>query len=405
MMNTNLRPVPLALLAALCPFVLACSASPGSGGSVSSPSTIDAGSPGTQAPPGQQDSGGSAPGADTGSDAGSLPVVTHYVAGVTVSTLAGSSASGSQDGTGAAARFANPTGIALDSTGNLVVTDYDDGKVRLVTPAGDVTTIAAGTGFSDSFSAVVATDGKYYVQTDANSSGVKDLKTGTIWLVTPSGGGIVMPTVVAENFGRPRGMAAMAGGNLFIVDRTQELAETLDVSSGQVTVLAGTAKLSGYADGTGASALFNGPVGAAPMPDGSFVVTDAGNNVVRRVTAGGVVTTFAGDGAPGLVDGPCASASFNAARGVAVDAAGIVYVSDIGNHVIRRITTDCTVETLAGDGTAGFKEGAGNVAEFYGQEGIAVTPDGKTIYVADGNGGDGSSFNRVRAITIAPGAN
>jgi sugar lactone lactonase YvrE len=399
-MKPRLSLLPAALITAICPVALGCGSSPGSGTGVSGSGTGDPGS----TSPGQTDGGGSGPG--EGGDAGPVPVVTHYVAGVTVSTLAGSSVSGNQDGNGAAARFANPTGIALDAKGNLVVTDYDDGRVRLVTPAADVTTIAAGTGFSDSFCAVVATDGKYYVQTDANSSGVKDAMTGTIWLVTPlSGGGIAMPTVVAQNFGRPRGMAAMAGGNLFVVDRTQELAETLDVSTGQTTVLAGTAKMSGYVDGTGGSARFNGPVGAAPMPDGSFVVTDAGNNVVRRVTAGGVVSTLAGNGAPGLVDGPCASASFNAARGVAVDTVGNVYVSDIGNHVIRRINTQCNVETVAGDGKAGFKDGAGNTAEFYGQEGIAVTPNGGTIYVADGNAGDGSAFHRVRAITIAPSAN
>ena len=101
-----------------------------------------------------------------------------------------------------------------------------------------------------------------------------------------------------------------------------------------------------------------------------------------------------------MVDGPCTSAAFNAPRAVAADSAGNVYVSDIGNHVIRRISAACTVETAAGDGTAGFNDGVGTDAEFYGQEGIAVTPDGATVYVADGNGGDGSAYHRVRALTI-----
>ena len=75
-------------------------------------------------------------------------------------------------------------------------------------------------------------------------------------------------------------------------------------------------------------------------------------------------------------------------------------LSDGGNHLIRRIRVDGNVDTLAGDGTAGFNDGAGPGAEFYGQEGIDVTPDGTTVYVADGNTGDGSAYHRVRAISI-----
>ncbi len=353
---------------------------------------------GTVTPPGGGANDASA--TDEG-DAAPLPVMINYLPGATVSTLAGSSVAGTLDGTGAAAQFDNPTGMALDANGNLLVTDYDSGRVRLVSPAGVVTTIAAGTGFVNPFASVVATDGSYYVQTDANASGVKDTMTGTIWRVTPlSDGAIAMPTVVGQNLGRPRGMAPIAGGNLFVVDRTQEIAETLAVTTGQTPFLAGAVTIAGYVNATGAAARFNSPIGAAAMPDGSFLVTDEANNVVRRVTAGGVVTTFAGNGSPTLVDGPCASASFNAARGVAVDAEGNAYVSDIGNHVIRRISVACVVETVAGDGTAGFNDGAGNLAEFYGQEGIGVTPDGTTVYVADGNGGDGSAHQRVRAIAI-----
>jgi sugar lactone lactonase YvrE len=345
-------------------------------------------------------SGGEAGDTGPGGDA-ALPVVITYIPGVTVSTLAGSDVAGTQDGTGAAAQFDNPTGLAIDANGNLLETDYDSGRVRLVSPAGVVTTIAAGTNFTDCFSAVVSTSGAYYIGTDSDDTGTKSAMSGTVWLVTPAGGGaLATPTVVAQGFGRPRGLAPSSGGNLFVADRDQDLAEVVSVASGQASVLAGSPGVPGFVNATGGSAQFNTPVGAAAMSDGSFLVTDSGNNVVRRVTAGGVVTTFAGNGAATLVDGPCASASFNAARGIAVDAAGNVYVSDIGDHVIRRISTGCTVETVAGNGVAGYADGQGSAAEFYGQEGIAVTPDGKTIYVADGNGGDGSAYQRIRAISI-----
>ncbi len=329
-----------------------------------------------------------------------MPVLINYVPNVVVGTLAGSGAPGPHDGTGATAQFNNPTGAALDANGNLVVADYGNNLVRSVTPAGVVTTLASATGFVDPFAAVVASDGKYYIQTDADKTGNKDTSTGTIWLVTPLSGAVATPTVVAEGMGRPRGLAPMSGGNLFVVDRTQDVVMQLTVAGGTTTAIAGSPGAAGYADGTGASAQFNAPVGAATLADGSFLVPDASNNRIRHVTASGVVSTYAGNGSPTLVDGTCAAASFNLPRGVTVDAAGTIYVSDIGNHVIRRISPDCTVDTVAGVMTAGFNDGPGSTAQFYGQEGIAVTPDGKTLYVADGNGGDGSAYHRIRTIAL-----
>ena len=391
----------LAFFLLAAPLAAACGSPPSTAGVTgSSGSSTGAGG----APPSRGDAGTGADGGTSGgSDGGgaTLPVVIHYVPGVQVSTLAGSDIGGTQDGTGGAAQFDNPTGMALDAHGNLVVTDYDSGRVRLVTPGGVVTTIGAKAGFVDAFASVVATDGTYYIQTDADSSGAKDTMTGTIWRVTPpSAGGLGALSVVAAGFGRPRGLAPMPGGDLFVMDRTRGVAEHLAVSSGQVSILAGTDGTQGYVDGTGASARFDSAVGAAALGDGSFLVTDAGNNRIRKVTPGGVVTTFAGTGVASLVDAPCGSAGFNAPRGVAVDAAGNVYVSDIGNHVIRRIDTACVVETVAGSCVAGYADGDGKDSALYGQEGIAVTPDGKTIFVADGNGGDGSAHHRVRAIAV-----
>jgi serine/threonine protein kinase, bacterial len=416
----------LSLLIAAWPLVLACSSqasSPGggtsetssSGGGVDPASDASANGAGSSSGGGSGISSGSGAkdgGTETLDDASASgqclasgsnatpPSVTNYVSGVTVSTIAGSGVSGTQDGTGAAAQFSNPTGMAIDTSGNLLVTDYDSGLVRLVTPAGVVTTIAAASNFVDPFASVVSSNGKYYVGTDADNTGAKSTMTGTVWLITPVSGAVATPVVVGQGFGRSRGLAPISGGNLFVVDRTQDVVDQLNVGSGQVSLIAGAAGLACYQDGTGTSAQFNSAVGAATMPDGSHVVADGGNNRIRRVTSAGVVTTLAGTGAAALVDGPCASAAFNAPRAVAADSAENVYVSDIGNHVIRRISPNCTVETIAGNGTAGFNDGDGNAAEFYGQEGIAVTPNGTTIYLADGNGGDGSAYHRVRAISV-----
>ena len=410
--GTRPRLTNFALLLAASPLALACGSAPSNGGVAGAPSDsgIGTGSPTPHDDAGVgpvvgSDAGATAPAAgdaSTGDGGGpTLPVVIRYVPGVVTSTLAGSDVPGTQDGAGAAAQFDNPTGMAIDALGNLLVTDYDSARVRLVSPSGEVTTIVVASGFVDPFASVVGADGAYYVETDADGTGTKGAMTGTIWRVSPPhGGSLVAPVVVAQGFGRPRGLAPIAGGNVFVLDRTQNVAEELVVATSQASFLAGEKGTAGYVDGTGASAELSAPVGAAAMPDGSFIVSDSGNNRIRRVTAGGVVTTFAGDGVGTLVDGPCASASFNAPRGVAVDAAGNVYVSDIGNHVIRRISVACSVETVAGDRVAGFKDGSGSAAELYGQEGIGVTPDGKTLYVSDGNGGDGSAHHRVRAIAI-----
>jgi hypothetical protein len=174
----------------------------------------DAGDAG-QSDAGQSDAGDAA----TNVDAGTVT----FVPGVVVSTLAGSDVAGEQDGTGAGAQFTNPTGIALDGRGNLVVTDYDGNSVRYVTPAGVVTTIAAGsadagTQFVGPFAAVVATDGTFYVETDFNSAGVKNAASGSIWRVTPVDGGVAVPALVAQGFGRPRGLSPIPAGKLFVSD-------------------------------------------------------------------------------------------------------------------------------------------------------------------------------------------
>jgi sugar lactone lactonase YvrE len=341
---------------------------------------------------------------DAGVDAAPIdagPVV--FVPGVQVSTLAGSGVAGALDGDGGAAQFNNPTGIAVDAQGNLLVTDYTGSLVRRVTPLGVVTTLAAATDFTGPFSAVVATDGTYYVGTDFDTSGAKNATSGTIWRVVPLGdGGIAVPSVVAQGLDRPRGLAAVGGGNLFVADRDDNVVETLTTSSGTLTFLAGASgDDGGFQNGAGTGALFNEPIGCAALsPSGDVLVADLNNNRIRSVTPGGAVTTFAGNGYPGVNDGPVATVEFNQPRAVAVDTAGDIFVSDAGNHRIRRILADGTVATLAGNGTAGYADGAGAQAQFYGQEGIAVAPDGLTVYVADGNMGDGSAYNRIRVITI-----
>ena len=121
---------------------------------------------------------------------------------------------------------------------------------------------------------------------------------------------------------------------------------------GDVSTLAGSGS-AGSVNATGAAASFNSPYGVAVDGAGNVYVADRGNHLIRRMSSAGVVSTLAGSGSVGSVDGTGAGASFNSHYEVAVDGAGNVYVGDGGNHLIRKVSSAGVVSTLAGSGSAG----------------------------------------------------
>jgi len=162
-----------------------------------------------------------------------------------------------------------------------------------------------------------------------------------------------------------------------------------------VTTFAGSGN-SGAANGFGTEASFYLPIAIAVDAAGNVYVADLGNNLIRKINLNGIVTTLAGSGATGSANGPGTSASFSAPSGIAVDAAGNVYVADYGNHLIRKITPDGVVVTLAGSGAPGSADGQGTAASFFSPTGVATDAAGN-VYVADyGN-------NLIRKIS--PGGN
>jgi len=168
---------------------------------------------------------------------------------------------------------------------------------------------------------------------------------------------------------------------------------TVVTVTGAVTTFAGSTT-SGYSDGTGTGAQFNSPQGIAVDAQGNVYVSDTFNNAIRKITPAGVVTTIAGTGIAGYTDGPAAAAQFYAPQGLAVDTKGDVFVADYGNNVIREITPAGMVSTFAGNGTAGYVNGAATVAEFNSPAGVAVDASGN-LFVADHNN------NVIRKITSA----
>jgi sugar lactone lactonase YvrE len=169
---------------------------------------------------------------------------------------------------------------------------------------------------------------------------------------------------------------------------------SITVNQVGVTTIAGWPGSAGSADGTGRAARFAYPGSVRTDSAGNIYIADSYNNTVRKVTPEGVATTVAGvAGEKGSADGPAASALFNGTAGVAVDAAGNLYVADNGNYTIRKISASGTVSTLAGSaGVQGLVDGAGSAARFFDSQNLAIDAAGN-LYVADGKG------NVIRKVT------
>ena len=355
-----------------------------------------------------------------GADGRSVTTAPTYAANLgVVTTLAGSNG-GFADGTGVAANFSNPHGVdVIPSSGAIVVGDTQNNRIRLITTStyaaesGVVTTLAgSGTAaFADGTGAAASFSGPWGVAV-IPSSGVivvADRNNNRIRLVTP--GGVVTTlagsntasfadgTGTAARFANPTGVAVYPTGHVVVADQGNNRIRLIS-PLGVVTTLAGQAT-AGFADGTGASASFNGPIGVAVIPStGNIVVGDSGNNRIRLVTPGGVVTTLAGQATAGSNDGTGAAASFNLLRGVAVTSTGAIVVSDYNNNRIRLVTTSTyaansgVVTTLAGS-TFGFLDGTGAAARFWVPSAVAVNPSNGVIAVAD------MLNNRIRLVTTS----
>ncbi len=196
-------------------------------------------------------------------------------------------------------------------------------------------------------------------------------------------------------FGDPTGLAMDAAGNIYIADNANNTIRKLS-ADGQVTTIAGLAGVAGSADGSGANALFDGPSGIVIAPNGYLYVTDTGNDTIRSVSTSGVVTTIAGSpGQLGTTNAVGSLARFSSPLGIAVDATGLLYVADSGNHEIRLITTTGSVTTFVGFATVwGSADGTGTNAMFNGPVGLAFDSSAN-LFVSD------SANHTIRKITPA----
>lgn len=312
----------------------------------------------------------------------------------TVSTFAGSTTSGSVNATGTAAWFYRPQGITTDGT-NLYVTDSYNNEIRkIVIATGVVTTLAGSTtsGSTDGigtaalfkFPTGITTDGTNLYVADTGNNEIRKIVIATRVVTTLAGSatrsGFIDGAGTAASFYQPYGITT-DGTNLYVVDTFNQVIRKIVIATGVVTTLAGSATTRGNTDGTGWIALFNQPYGITT--DGiNLYVTDGYNNEIRKIViATGEVTTLAGSTTSGSTDGTGAAASFNQPSFITADGTNL-YLADTNNNEIRKIVIATgEVTTLAGSTTNGSTDGTGTAASFYYPFGI--TTDGTNLYVAD----------------------
>jgi sugar lactone lactonase YvrE len=340
---------------------------------------------------------------------------TVYATPYTFTTLAGAAGNlGTNDGTGSAARFNLPMSVAVDGAGNVFVADTQNQTIRKVTPAGVVTTLAGMpevTGTNDGTGSAARFYFPSGMALDSNDNlYVADAFNNTIRRVTPAGvvttlaglpefdqsgdslGGYADGTNRDERFYIPAGLALDRATNIYVTESgNNDVRKLTPVGTNwAVTTLAGQPLSSGTNDGTNSDARFNVPRGVAVDSNGVLYVSDEENNTIREVIPSGtnwVVTTMAGlAGITGTNAGMGSAARFSGLGGVAVDKNGNLYLADRNNDTIRLLVpsgTNWVVTTLAGAAlTHGTNDGTAATAKFYYPFGVAVDTNGN-VYVAD----------------------
>lgn len=271
-------------------------------------------------------------------------------------TYAGQNSEGYADGPASSAKFKFPLGLAVSKSLDIIVADYDNHRLRNVSPFGlrTVSTLAG------------------------SEPGFREGPGATALLKNPN-------DVVVD-----------PDGVIYFTDFNNHAVRKL-TRNGEVTTIAGNGN-PGYRDGSSASALLTSPGGLAIDASRNLYVTEYGAHRVRKISPLGIVSTIAGTNSPGFLDGQGSAARFHTPDGIAVDPLGNLYLTEQGNHAIRKIDPSGNVTTIAGLGRVGFQDGNSSQATFRGPGGIMWHPDG-TLIIADTSN---HALRRLEFISSTP---
>jgi len=264
------------------------------------------------------------------------------------STHAGKGFAGYLNGLSAVAEFKHPSAVVADAFGNLYVSDQQNHAIRKISTNGWVSTVAG-----------------------SGSAGSANGKASN------------------ASFNNPTGLVLDGNGNLYVADYGNHKIRKIVLSSGMVSDFAGSGA-AGFSNGAKLSATFRNPIGLAIDQSGSIYVADRMNHAIRKISESGTVTTLAGNGTVGSTNGSGTSATFNQISGIAIDSEGSLYVADQLNNMIRKVTNTGTVTTFLGTTTAGITDGVGSAISLWSPYGISVQSN--VIYVAQ------EQFPAVRKI-------
>jgi len=330
---------------------------------------------------------------------------------------------GATNGTGTAATFRMPGGMAIDPAGNVFVADMGNSLIRMISPTGVVTTVA-GSAAHQEYKDGIGTDAWFNVPTclalDANGNiYVADTGNSVIRMIAPSK---VVSTVAgtagmkgttdgigaAARFNQPAGIALDSAGMIYVADTMNQTIRKI-TPSGAVTTIAGLMGTSGTDDGNRTSALFNQPMGLTFDRSGNLYVADYGNSAIRMVTPTGAVSTLAGlSSISGMMDGMGAATMFNMPKDVKFDGTSTLYVADYGNAEIRKVSLQGAVSTMAitvssTSGSNGTTSSGGSSATPPSTSSAGTTNSGGTATPATnatGSGGGAVSFPFLSALVV-----
>ena len=327
-----------------------------------------------------------------------------------MTTVAGNGTAGfsGDSGQAASAELNQPSGVAIDASGNIYIADTNNNRVRKVSPGGVITTVtgAGGVGFSPALSQpsavfvdgsgnlFIADPGNYQIR-EVSASGVITTVAGSGTFGFSGDGG----PATASDLNQPQGVFVDASGNIFIADTASFRIRKVTASNGNISTVAGNGT-QGYAGdgGLATSAELNNPTGVFVDSAGNIYIADSGNNRVRKVSTSGNITTIAGTGTAGYFgdNGLATSAFLYNPTGVAVDTSGNVFIAVSTSSRIRMISTSGIITTVAGNGNAGFSgdSGPATSASLSHPKAIALDPSGDLFIADTGN-------NRIREAAVS----